>query len=401
MSQAMAAVAIDMILPSFPEVRAHLGLAADSPRVSLLITAFMLGSGVAQLPVGILADRFGRRPVMWCGLTLYVLAAVGATQMRTLSAMIACRFLWGMAAAAPRVVAVSMARDRFQGRRMAQTLSYVHTVFVIVPIVAPSGGILLLHAGGWRWAMAAPALTATILAVWLIRIPETLAKQDRRLISPKVVGSALGTIRRTRRTVLLTGTLVCSTALISSYVGLAELITDQTYNRKAQFPIIFGVVAFAMAAGGLVNANLVGRFGTMRMLSITPVAMLGITTTFALSTIAWNGKPPFLFYCGAMGLMLLVQTLIFPNANGAALQPLGHVAGLASGVIGTVSTVLGATVAIFIVQMHRGDVTVLAIGLALLAAVSTLLSRAAARTEAGPPSSLGVSAAAPDAVPVR
>ncbi len=306
LSQAMAAVAIDMILPSFPEVRAHVGLSADSPRVSLLITAFMLGSGVAQLLVGILADRFGRRPVMWGGLALYVAAAVGTTQMRTLGAMIACRFVWGMAAAAPRVVAVSMARDRFQGRRMAQTLSYVHAIFVIVPIIAPSGGSVLLHAGGWRWAMAAPALSAAVLAVWLIRIPETLHPHDKRLLSPSVIGAALTTIRRTRRTVLLAGTLVCSTALLSSYVGLAELITDQTYGRQAQFPVVFGVLALAMAAGGLINANLVGRFGTMRMLTVTPVVMLGVAAVFAAVTFAADGKPAFLFYCACMAAMLAV-----------------------------------------------------------------------------------------------
>jgi MFS transporter, DHA1 family, multidrug resistance protein len=384
-AQAMAAAAIDMILPSFPEVRTHLGLAGDSPRVSLLITAFMLGSGFAQLPTGILADRFGRRPVLIGGLALYVAAAVASTLAPNLGTMIACRFVWGMAASAPRVVSMSMVRDRFEGRRMAQTLSYVQAVFVIVPILAPSLGALLLHSGGWRWSMAGPGVAAALLVVWTLRIPESLDRSARRTISPRMIGEAFKTVLRTRRTVLLTGTLVCSMALVSTYIGLAELITDQTYDRKSQFPVVFGAIAAAMAAGGLLNANLVGRFGTTKMLKVTPVIMLGISAAFSAVTLANDGRPPFWFYCISMAALLAVQTLVFPNANSASLAPLGHIAGLASGLIGTVSTIGGSLIAMLIVQSHGAGVTALALGILGLTACSALCSRLSTRTDAPAP----------------
>lgn len=380
LSQAMAAVAIDMILPAFPEIRQHLGLAADSPRVSLLITAFMLGSGFGALPMGILADRYGRRPVMWGGLTVYVLAAIAATRMQTLGAMIVCRFIWGVASSAPRVISMSMVRDRFEGRRMAQTLSYVQAVFVIVPILAPTFGAFTLHSAGWRWSMAAPGVAASMLGLWMIRMPESLDPQNKRLISRRAVGEAFSIVVRTRRTVLLTGTLICSLGLVSSYVGLAEIITDQTYDRKSLFPALFGLIAAAMAVGGLLNARLVGRFGTLRMLKISPLIMLGIGLVFASMTLAADGKPPFVFYCACMAALLAVQTLVFPNANSAALAPLGHVAGLASGLIGSVSTIAGSLVSILIVQSHGAGVTALAVGILVLTGVSAVLSQFATRT---------------------
>lgn len=180
-------MAIDTILPAFPEIRAHVGLPVGSPRVSLLISAFFFGNGIAQLFTGILTDRFGRRPVMWTGLLIYSIGALGATFSSTLTTMIICRVIWGIGASAPRVVAVAMVRDQFEGSRMAQTLSYVQAVFVVVPVVAPSLGTGVLHLGGWRWAMVTPAFLAVIMAAWLVRLPETLPIERRRVISPKAM----------------------------------------------------------------------------------------------------------------------------------------------------------------------------------------------------------------------
>ena len=116
------------------------------------------------------------------------------------------------------------------------------------------------------------------------------------------------------------------------------------------------------------------------MLKISPLIMLGIGLVFASSTLAADGKPPFGFYCACMAALLAVQTLVFPNANSAALAPLGHVAGLASGLIGSVSTIAGSLVSILIVQSHGAGVTALAVGILVLTGVSAVLSQFATRT---------------------
>jgi MFS transporter, DHA1 family, multidrug resistance protein len=377
--QAMAAVAIDLILPAFPEIRAHLGLTPDSTQVSLLITAFFLGSGIAQLSVGILADRFGRKPILQAGLVLYLVAAIASTFAPTLTLMLLCRFVWGIGAAAPRTISIAMARDRFEGRRMAQTLSYVQGVFVIVPILAPMGGSLILKLGGWRWAMAAPGIVAVVLSAWLTRMPETLPNERRRGTSATELRNAFSEVLRIRSTVMLAGAIACMIMVINVYISLTELITDDTYGMADSFPYIFGAIAAAMGVAGFLNGNLVGRYGTTRLLQITPAIYVVIATIMLTVSLLTDGRPPFVFYCLAMAAMLAIQTLIFPNANGLAMQPVGHIAGLAFGMIGTASTILGAAGGMIITQSHKSGTNALAVGMFFLALVVLLLTWAATR----------------------
>jgi MFS transporter, DHA1 family, multidrug resistance protein len=378
----MAAMAIDTILPAFPEIRAHLGLPVGSPRVSLLISAFFFGNGAAQLFTGILADRFGRRRVMWAGLAIYFLGAIGATFSATLPAMIACRVVWGVGASAPRVIAVAMVRDQFEGSRMAQTLSYVQAVFVVVPVIAPSLGAAVLHVGGWRWAMVVPAILAILLGAWLLRMPETLPPEKRRVIGVQTLAASFREIVRTPRTLLFLGVITCLLAVITSYISMAEIITDETYGMKSSFAIVFGAIALAMGGAGFLNANLVGRFGARRILSVSPLAVLLFAALFLFASVVSSGKPPFLFYCFSMAAILASLTLVVSNTNSLALQPLGHLAGIASGVFGTVSTIGSAILGIVVAQSHQSGTTVLAFGIAVFASCAALFSRRALRTTA-------------------
>jgi MFS transporter, DHA1 family, multidrug resistance protein len=375
LTQAMAAIAIDLILPAFPEIRSHLGLAPDSTQVSLLITAFFLGSGVAQLFTGILADRYGRKPVMWGGLVIYAAASIAATFAPTLATMIVCRVLWGVGSSAPRVIGLALVRDRFDGARMAQTLSYVQAIFVIVPVVAPTIGSGVLAVSNWRVAMGAPAVLAIVLAVWLLRTPESLPPEKRRRIDVATLSNAFGEVIRTRQTVLLGLAIICGFGAINSYIGLSEVIANKTYGQAASFPFVFGAIALAMGVSGVLNGQIVGRVGTIRILSIAPVLLMIVATVFAAGTGVSDGKPAYLFYGLCMGAFLGVQTLIFPNANSLALQPLGHVAGLASGLIGTVSTVFGAGIGVIVNQSHNYGTTALSIGILAMSSVTLIVTQ--------------------------
>jgi MFS transporter, DHA1 family, multidrug resistance protein len=379
LTQAMAALAIDLILPAFPEIRAHLGLPADSTRVSLLITAFFIGSGVAQLFTGILADRFGRKPVLWGGLIIYVVAGLAATFAPTLPVMIACRVLWGIGSSAPRVVGLAMVRDQFEGARMAQTLSYVQAIFVVVPVVAPTIGKGVLALSNWHVAMAAPAVLALILAVWIFRIPESLPAEKRRVINGSTIVAAFREVARTRQTVLLGVAITCGFGALNSYIALAEVIADKTYGQKDSFPFVFGVIALTMGLSGFVNGRIVGRFGTTTMIKASPPVLVGVAAVFAGGTALANGKPAYLFYCVCMAAFLAAQTLIFPNINSLALQPLGHIAGLASGLIGTISTIVGSALGVVVSQSHGYGTTALSSGLLVLSTVALVASRLAVR----------------------
>jgi MFS transporter, DHA1 family, multidrug resistance protein len=378
--QATAAMAIDLILPAFGDIRTAVGLAPDATIVSLLITAFFVGSGVAQLPVGILTDRFGRKPVLMGGAALYAVAALAASVAPNLGVMLVCRFVWGMASAAPRVVSVAIARDQFSGSALAKTMSYVQGVFVIVPVLAPLLGQIILDAGGWRWAMAAPAGLALAILVWLRRIPESLPIEKRRSTSVVAVGGAVREVWRIKSTVRLALSVACMIGVVQAYLSVSDVITGQTYDRKSIFALIFGAIALAMGVAAFANGHLVGKVGQRAMLRRSPWVMLGVATIFAGGSLLSNAKPPFLFYCLCMAAVLAVQTFVFPNANSLALQPVGHIAGLASGLIGTQSTIIGAAIGVTTSALHQDGTLVLSCSILLMAAAVCWLVIGALRT---------------------
>ena len=150
MTMATAALAIDLMLPGFDAIRESFGLPEDSTTVAQMITFFFLGMAFAQLGFGPLADRFGRKPVLYAGFGIYALGAVGAALAPTVPLLLASRLIWGVGAAAARVISQAVVRDRFEGDEMARALSYIMAVFILVPVIAPLLGALIVRFAPWQ-----------------------------------------------------------------------------------------------------------------------------------------------------------------------------------------------------------------------------------------------------------
>ena len=190
LSMSLVALGIDLILPAFPEIRADLGLAADSNATAGLVTAYFIGLAAGQFGFGVLADGRGRRTAMYLGLAVYTLGAVASVLAPSLGALYAARFVWGIGASAGRVVTLAVVRDTWSGDRMSRAMSFVMAVFILVPVVSPALGSALLLAVTWRWLFGVCALAAIGVAVWALRLPETLAPSDRRSMARKLLASA-------------------------------------------------------------------------------------------------------------------------------------------------------------------------------------------------------------------
>ena len=379
---AMGALSIDTILPAFGDIRAYLGLPSDSTRVALLVTAYLLGMGLGQIPAGIASDRFGRKRALLGFIAIYTVGVAATAAAPSLGAMIAARFVWGLGGAGPRAVAIAMIRDSHEGVRMAQVLSYVQSIFVIVPVVAPTLGAVALHAGGWRATVIVPAVVAGLLVLWLRRIPETLPTEKRRPATRATVKAALSQIFRDRPTVLYAVSMAFLFGCISSYISLAESLIDELYRRKSQFPIIFGLIAATMGVSTLINARLVGRFGLDRMLRIMPVASATLGGGLALISLQTQGKPPFVVFAVGMAGLLSVQTLVTPNVQTAAMGRHGQLAGLAAGILGSIATVGGAVLGTVVSQLHDGTTTTLLSAIAVFLVASLACINGAQRVTA-------------------
>ena len=376
---AMAAMSIDLLLPAFPEMRADFGLPAGATEISRVITAFFVGLGLGQLVYGPLSDRFGRKPVLYVGITIYALGALASTQAESLTAFVACRVVWGFGAACPRSLALAILRDTFEGDRMARVMSNVMATFILVPIVAPSLGSVLLALGGWHLTLWVPIGVAALLAGWIaLRLPETLPDERRRSVAPRALLGAAGAVVRNRQTMAFCLASTFLFGIMTAYVGSAQVIIDEVFGEKDLFPIIFGVLAIGLALGSLLSGRLVTRLGLARLVRIGAVYAVATTALLAVVGIATDGRPPLWLFLAASAVMLPSVTALVPNTNTASMAPLGHVAGMAAAIIGTISTIGGALLGSIVDGAYDGSVrpfTIGALAFAVVACGAVLFAR--------------------------
>ena len=371
MAMAGTALAIDTMLPAFPEIRSALDLEADSTAVAGLVTTFLIGQGIGLIPAGLLADRFGRRPVMWGGIGIYILAAIATAAAPTLEVMLATRLLWGLGAAGPRVAATAMIRDSFEGAEMAKQMSTIMAVFLIIPTIAPAIGAGLVGIGSWQLVFWFCAAFGAWVLVMTTRLPATLQSAP---VQPTASRSEMS---RNIRTVLTTpgsaGYLVAMTGLFASfitYLASSEIIIDEVFGLEEWFPVIFAAFAIVMAAAMIVNRYVVVRVGLDRMMSVMGRGLIVLAVTFVVVALVTDGAPRFSVFFVSISALFVSQQLLTPNINAAAMRPLGSVAGTAAAVFGMIPMIVGSLIGTVIDRAFDGTVTPMAIGMALCAALA-------------------------------
>jgi len=361
---ALTALSIDIMLVALPEI-AHSFAVASPNDQQLVITAYMVGFAVGQPFHGPLSDRFGRKPILAVGLVIFAIGSLGAALAPSFATLLAARALQGFGAAAPRVVAIAIVRDRFVGRDMARVMSFVMMIFIIVPVIAPALGEGILRLGTWPWVFGALFLAAAAAFAWsMLRLAETRHAEDRMPLSAAALGHAFGKVVTTRATVGYTTAMGFLFGGLLSYVGSAQQIFVDVYGLGAMFPFAFGAIAGVMALASLTNARLVGRMGMHRVSHMALIAYAAAGGVMAL--LGFPEHPPLLALGVFMAVIFFCFGLIAPNFNAMAMEPLGHVAGMGSSFIGFYSTGAAAFVGWIIGQAFDGTVRPLTIGFAVL-----------------------------------
>jgi len=362
MIMALTALAIDIMLPTFGAVRSEYGLPADSTAPAAIVTVFFLGLATAQIFFGPLADRFGRKPVLYAGLAVYVLSAVSAALAPTLEMILVSRFIWGIGAAAPRVIALTMVRDAYRGEAMARTMSLIMSIFVLVPVVAPSLGAAILTIASWRWVFGACAVFAVVMAVWTLRLPESLNPDNRLPLRFDSIAAAAKTVVTNRQTIGYTLAMTFLFGVFMSYLASSELIISDVFNRSEQFPYVFGGLAAVMGAAMLANVAIVSRLGLRRLVHGVLVGYVAGSVGMVLLAVITEGRPGFWVFVIFLAAMLSMHAILIPNFNTLAMNPMGKVAGTAAALIGTISTAVGAGLGFVLDRTFDGTVLPFALG---------------------------------------
>jgi len=265
-------LAIDIMLPALQQIGSSLGVLNENHR-QFVVTAYLIGFGGAQLIYGPLSDRFGRRIPLLIGLTIYVISAFGIALIPSFAGLLALRFIQGLGSAATRVITISIVRDVFGGRLMAEVMSLIMMVFMIVPVIAPGSGQVILLFSTWHMIFVFIGVMATLVGLWMyFRLPETLKPENVRPLTVKSVAAGFKIVLTNRVALCYT---IASTFLFGALFGFinsAQQIYNDIYGLGVYTPLAFGGVAAFMALSSFVNSQFVGRFG-MRRLSHT--ALLG------------------------------------------------------------------------------------------------------------------------------
>lgn len=373
---AIVALSIDAMLPALPEIAR--AMSPHSPnRAQLVVTSFVLGLGLGTFIVGPLSDAFGRKAVILGGSGLYIAGALSAYIAPTLEWILAARLVMGLGASAPRVAGSAMMRDLFKGRDMAQVMSVIMTIFMIVPALAPLLGQGIITLAGWRAIFLVLACVSGATALWLgLRQPETLPPSQRQALSLRhlIAGSRQVLALPVVRAAIILQALILGGlfAALSSMQG----IFAQSFDRAASFPLWFAGIAVGAALGSVLNARFVQRFGMRKMLGWA----LGVTLAASVLLLLAQALPlpPTVRFAG----FILWATIAFGgmgmtmgNLTALALEPLGHIAGLASSLITALSTVASVLIAIPVGQAFQGTPVPLLTGFVIFGLTAQIVLR--------------------------
>ncbi|MBF0381143.1 MAG: multidrug effflux MFS transporter [Magnetococcales bacterium] len=374
MMTSLVAMSIDSMLPALEQMGNELGSVHPNDN-QLIISALFFGFSVGQLFFGSISDSTGRKPIIIFGLLLFLVGSIQSYLAQDFNTMLVGRFLQGLGVASPRTVSVAIIRDLYSGDEMAKIMSLIMSVFIVVPVIAPAVGQGIIFLSNWRMIFAMLLIKGLVVLIWFkIRQPETLTKKRRNPFSKK---RFLVAIKETCQNRVTMGYTVISGLVFGAFSGYlisSQQILQIQYKLGEQFPLYFGALSICIGSATFTNANLVMRLGMQRLTLLALYAKSFISICFLI----------YLQISGAQltleGLLLWAGTsffcvgILFGNTNSLAMEPMGHQAGVASSIVGAISSLLAIILGTIIGQLYNGDAIPLISGFAILGTLSIAIA---------------------------
>ena len=359
---ALSALGMDLFLPAVPEIAHDFG--AEPGAAQFSVTGYLLGLAAGQLAWGPISDRFGRKPVLLVGLSLFLASAIGGALAHSVYAVGVLRIFQGIGMSSGPVVARSIVRDLYAREQAAHLLARMMVVFGFVPVLAPLLGAQALAWQGWPavfWLFAAIAL-ALLFAV-AFALPET-APAARPSIAPSRIAASYALMFRDARFRASLATMLFAQMGIIAFVSSSALAMVQALDlTPATFSVLFATAMLGQISGGIAGSRLVPRLGIERMVRIG--AALVLAASLALAALAFAGAAHWTAIVLPMLLYLVGCSFMIPNATATALSPFPHMAGSASSLLGTLPFGLGALVSAALAAAFDGTTRPMALAIAL------------------------------------
>ncbi|WP_019223509.1 multidrug effflux MFS transporter [Bartonella rattaustraliani] len=368
---AINSIAVDIMLPAMPDILNSLHVFNENDQ-HFIIFSYLISYGLTQIFFGPISDRYGRRKIILIGLALYSFAAIGCAFVSSFSVLLILRILQGMGGASMRILTVSVVRDLYSGRKMAEVMSIVMMIFLIAPMIGPATGQFILLFVHWQFIFVFMAAIGFGLMIWIyLRLPETLHTQ--RSLSFSSVKYNLWFVITNRTTLCYT----LATSIILGCIFISVNTSQQTYegiyNLGLWFPVAFAAGAAFQILSSYLNSHLVGHLG-MRRIAHSMLLLFCVTSgIWFVGSVLTNGVIPFPFYMILFCILMFTCGGIMANFNTLALESVGSVAGTASSVSGFLQTSIGAGISFFIAQQFNETTTPNAAGFFFLSLIAIAL----------------------------
>ena len=332
------------------------------------------GFAVGQIFYGPLSDFIGRRNAVLLALAIFTASSFISVVTSDFTALLASRFFQGLGAAGPRIIAMALIRDLYEGRAMARVMSFIAAVFIIVPALAPIIGGFIFKIYNWRSIfLMLTFMGLTCLAWFGLRQSETLPVQNRNKFSLNLIKSEAAQVVKNRRTAGYTIVLGLIFGMFLSYISTAQQIFEVSYKLGDEFPIYFAINALALGVASMINAKLVMIYG-MRYLSLRAMgAFCVIAVAFLPVVLAYDGVPPLWTFMAFCMSSFFCVSILLGNLNAMAMEPMGKIAGMAAALIGSVSTFISLPIGVAIGQLFEGTLLPMVASFALIGAAAFAL----------------------------
>ena len=379
MMMALTALSIDAMLPALGVISSELQVSNPNDR-QLIVTLIFFGQAVGQLFFGPLSDKTGRKPAIALGYGLFVAGALVSYLSISFPTMLIGRALQGFGISAPRALSLALVRDKFKGRRMARIMSFVATVFILIPMIAPSIGQGIIMLAGWRNIFTFFIVFALLTLAWFfLRVPETLAEENRKPFSLRHIFDSTLAIIKIRTAIGYTITIGLVQGVFLGYLNSSQQIFQEQYALGDRFPLFFAIISLSLGSASLLNSKLVMNYGMLDLVRWALNALVSMAFVFIGVAFAFNGLPPLWLLMVYLMASFFSIGILFGNINTLAMQPLGHLAGIGAAIIGSLSTLLSTLLGMAIGQSYNGTILPFMVGMIVLSSIAFFVNRWAAK----------------------
>ncbi|MES2849432.1 MAG: multidrug effflux MFS transporter [Bacteroidota bacterium] len=362
---------IDMYLPAFPRIASDFNTTIE--KVALSVSTYFLGYAVGQIIYGPLLDRFGRKPPLYVGLLLYIIATIGCFTTSTIEALWVIRFIQALGGCVASVAAMAMVRDFFPVEKSASVISFLVLILGASPLLAPTVGSFIIDWWGWHFVfIMLAAITFIILLAVFFFLPEGHAPDKTISLKPSPIIKGFKEVLTNPRFYVFA--LAGSFSFSGLFVYVAHspaIFMDHFHLSGKLYGAVFALLSVGFIGGSQMNHILTKKFSNQQILKTVLIVQVIIATLFLTGSVKeWYGLTVVIVF---LFILLSCCGITYPNAAALCMAPFSKNAGTASSLLGFIQIGIGGLISGSVSMLPFDAITAMAFVMASTTIIALII----------------------------